>query len=330
MEQLDNGSLALQRNQTWGFADWPDLAGPVWSVETLRAPLGWDPTKVWPHSSPSPSCLLCDWTNEPLLATAKLDILLSESLPLLLCELTQAGNHQTMAEMQRVNVFYYLTNLARILKQHLSGDTQVEMLAPSGLRHPGDWQGCCLLPFVKGPCSPCCDLPCALLWSLTFDILSPETGSSSKSMRVLKASVNTCVISAQRSYSSKQSEDEQQKAQYMWFSTQLFSRPWHSQLQGYLNDSTILFPILLLLTLSSQQPLKVPKRVSPEEGLGQRVLFNTGQEEIKEGTELVSVYLGNSIRLFLMVVLVSSFYALPSLPGVCCLRQDQDGLSATF
>lgn len=66
------------------------------------------------------------------------------------------------------------------------------------------------------------------------------------------------------------------------------SRPWHSQLQGYLSDSIILFVILLLLMISSQQPLDVPKCASPEEGLEQRAfLFDPGKEEIKEGAVLV-------------------------------------------
>lgn len=83
--------------------------------------------------------------------------------------------------------------------------------------------------------------------------------------------------------------------------------------------------------LSSQQPLKVLKHARPEEGLGQRAfLFNSGKEEIKECAVLVSVYLENSVRVFLTVVLVSSFYATLYLPDVCCVRKDQGGLVATF
>lgn len=77
--------------------------------------------------------------------------------------------------------------------------------------------------------------------------------------------------------------------------------------------------------LSSQQPLQVPKHASMEERLGQRAfLLNLGKEEIKEGAELLSAYLGSSVRVFLTAVLLSSFYALPYLPRVCCVRKDQE------
>lgn len=56
---------------------------------------------------------------------------------------------KNMTEMQKVNLFHYLTNW-RIPKQHLGRDRWARMPAQSGAFHPGSWQGCCLHAFIEG------------------------------------------------------------------------------------------------------------------------------------------------------------------------------------
>lgn len=52
-------------------------------------------------------------------------------------------------EMQKVNLFHYLTNW-RTPKKHPGRDRRAGMFAQSGSFHPGSWQDCCLLLFIEG------------------------------------------------------------------------------------------------------------------------------------------------------------------------------------
>lgn len=96
-----------------------------------------------------------------------------------LCESTQAGSwkkHKITVETQRLNLFLCL----------LTGGSWITWMEtskwePLGSVHPSEQWTCCLHPFIKGLCM-CSLQPC---WALfIFDLLSPNTGSSSTSVRV--------------------------------------------------------------------------------------------------------------------------------------------------
>lgn len=148
--------------------------------------------------------------------------------------------------MQKVNFFNYLTNW-RIPKWHWGGDRQAGMPAQSGSFHPGnDKAAVCthLLKACTRSLPPCSDLLCAF-----YD---PQDRELKHVCESVLESLKTSTITSTWRLFSKQAEDKQQWVQYVKFPTVLFSRPWHSQLQGHLSESTILLTIFLLLTISSQ------------------------------------------------------------------------------
>lgn len=136
-----------------------------------------------------------------------------------------------MTDMQKVNLFNYLTNW-RIPKWHLNGDGQAGMPAQSGSFHPESWQGCCWHPCVGGlhTCglAPRSDLPCAFYQHRDRQIKHVHERASTI-ICYLYTEILEILLSTR--------EDKEHQTQYRRF-PHLFSRPWYSQLQGQLSESS--------------------------------------------------------------------------------------------
>lgn len=153
----------------------------------------------------------------------------------------------------------------RIPKDCQAAETQaMGTQAPSGSAHPSSWQGCFLHPKAHTDTVYLhAVITSAFLWSLLWS-LSQDKELKHVWERTSK-SLQTPMLSLHRNCTSQNRESISSSKHNIWFLTLLFSRPWHSQLQGHWSASTILLTILLLLTLFSQHTpwTMTQEKVSP-------------------------------------------------------------------
>lgn len=151
------------------------------------------------------------------------------------------GDQNTTTAMQRVNVFHYRSGW-RIPKECQAAEIQaMGTQALSGSLHASSWQGCSLHPFVKGPHRHSLPLHCVhlcFLWSLLWS-LSQDKEHKHVWERTSK-SLQTPMLSLHRNSSSQNRDSISSSKHNIWFPTLLFSRPWHSQLQGHWSASSSL------------------------------------------------------------------------------------------
>lgn len=148
-----------------------------------------------------------------------------------------------MAEMQRVNLFPYLSNW-RIPKQHLCRNTGV-----GSRNHQAQ-------PVLWGVGTVLCthwglmhtEL-ITMLWSLSSDLLSPKTGSSSMFLRV-PAGLSKHLLYLNRNSTFQNRQGMDTSGHNAWDFPHCYFPDIH--LQSHSSKSTILLAIFLLLTLSSQ------------------------------------------------------------------------------